>query len=116
MAKESNGSTEPVITVVSNDDQKFQLPKSAAINSGFIVHALNLNEDEDEGKDTYVPVDVTRVSGNALEKVVEFLKHYAKEPMPAIGKPLQGNSFNEVSNSSSRLGKKDAHTAFISPT
>ena len=67
-----------------------------------VASSLNLtNEDEDaEDDDTHtelVPLELARVEGSVLAKVVEYLKHYAEEPMKEIPQPLGGSTFNEVS-------------------
>lgn len=53
---------------------------------------------EDFEEDDVVPeIDVPRVKGDCLAKVVDFMKHYKEEPMKEIPTPLGGSSFNEVS-------------------
>ena len=87
---------ELMITLISRDEREVRIPKKAAILSGFIHDTLNIDDEEDE-PESYEPVHVLRVNGDCLEKVVEFLIHYAEDPFPEIRKPLVGNSLNEVS-------------------
>ena len=91
-----------MITLRSNDGKEFKISNEAARISGFCVDTLNLDEEQDdedagEGQTNRI-VDVLRVSGECLERVVEFMLHYSKSPMPEISLPMCGNSFEEVSN------------------
>jgi hypothetical protein len=56
------------------------------------------DHDDDEPMST-TEIDVPRVKGDCLEKVVDFLKHYEEEPMKEIPTPLGGSTFNEVRTS-----------------
>lgn len=78
----------------------YELPYKAAKLSEFLHDAAgdSVEDDEDNENGDIVNVDVSRVRGECLGKVVEFLKHYAEEPMKEIPTPLGGSSFNEVSN------------------
>ena len=91
---------ERTVKLVSRDDVEFVLPVEAAKESRFVANSLNL-DDEGEGEDTNggsdLRVDVIRVSGACLEKVVDFLKHYKEEPMSEISMPLPGPTFEDVS-------------------
>jgi Skp1 family, tetramerisation domain len=84
-----------MITLISRDEKNFQLPKAAAVLSGFIKDTLDI-DDEDEEPDSYQPVHVLRVDGDCLQKVVDFLIHYQDDPLPEIRQPLAGNSLHEV--------------------
>ena len=91
--------SERTVKLVSRDDVEFVLPLEAARESKFVADSLNLddagNDDDDEQQD--LKVDVIRVSGACLEKVVDFLKHYKEEAMSEITMPLPGPSFEDVS-------------------
>jgi S-phase kinase-associated protein 1 len=52
--------------------------------------------DDDEESEMPLEVDVLRVKGDCLEKVVDFMKHFNEEKMKEIPTPLGGSSFNEV--------------------
>jgi hypothetical protein len=79
----------------------FTLPVAAAALSEYVLNACGRGRDEDDEEEPepeeYKPVDVLRVSGQALEKVVFFLTHHHREPMKEIPTPLGANTFNEVS-------------------
>lgn len=97
-------SDSPTVKLVSRDDQDFYLPSSAAKLSRFVCNSLGLDEDgqnpgEDEGEEG-LKVDVIRVSGACLGKVVEFMKHHNEEPMQEITMPLQGPTFEDVRHTS----------------
>lgn len=86
---------ETMIALVSRNGQKFQVPKAAAVLSGFIKDTLDI-DDEDEEPENYQSVHVLRVNGDCLQKVVDFLVHYHQDPIPEISQPLVGNSLHEV--------------------
>jgi hypothetical protein len=79
------------VKIVARDGKEFFVSKEAAEKSGLIRDALDL-EDDEPGK----VVDIPKVDGEAMAKVVEFLKHSVTEPMNDIPKPLQGNSLEEI--------------------
>lgn len=79
------------VKIVSRDGREFFISKEAAEKSELIREAVDLEHDE-PGK----VVDVPKVDGDVLAKVVEFLEHSVKEPMNEIAKPLQGNSVEEI--------------------
>lgn len=91
-----------MLTLVSADEQRFELPVAAAALSEYILNACGRGkEEEEDGEDEpepeeYRAVDVLRVSGPALSKVVDFMAHHYKEKMDDIPTPLGGNSFEEV--------------------
>ena len=67
-----------------------------------VASSLNLINDDDDAEDDdapteLVPLELARVEGSVLAKVVEYLTHYAEEPMKEIPQPLGGTTFNEVS-------------------
>ena len=97
----------PMIKVVSmsgedgEEAMSYELPYKAAELSEFLKDAagdaIEDDDDDDDGNNKeMITVEVSRVRGKCLGKVVEFLKHYAEEPMKEIPTPLGGSSFNEV--------------------
>jgi len=99
----TRSSSSAVVVLKSPDGQSFELPLDAAIMSDFINDALGVDpddheNDDDENHDDAVPkeIDVLRVNGECLGKVVEFLIHHKQEPMKEIETPLKGNTFDEV--------------------
>ena len=104
----SSGEIRKTITLRSNDGKEFKISKEEARVSSFIVDTLNLDDDDQDGEEddgataggqqrgeTRV-VDVLRVSGECLEHVVEFMVYHAKNEMPEITLPMNGDTFNEV--------------------
>mmetsp|Transcript_3984 Transcript_3984/g.7954 ORF Transcript_3984/g.7954 Transcript_3984/m.7954 type:complete len:179 (-) Transcript_3984:106-642(-) len=88
------------IKLVSRDDVEFHLPLKAAKLSRFVCNSLSLDEDgqlpaEDEENKEDLKVDVIRVSGGCLEKVVDFMTHHADEAMQEITMPLPGPTFED---------------------
>lgn len=105
MANDENNGAEPerMVKLVSLDDCSFELPVKAAILSNLVKDMGdsgdndNSNNDDDDGDGAIEfrePIDLVRVRGEVLEKVVDFLKHYHQEPMLEIQVPLQGNSLS----------------------
>lgn len=97
------------VKLVSRDDQEFTLPLAAAKLSVFVRNSLGVDEDHnnnpaaedaddaDDGEvEEGLKVDVIRVSGGCLGKVVEFMKHHNEEAMAEITMPLQGPTFEDV--------------------
>ena len=85
------------VKLVSRDDVEFVLPLEAAKESRFVANSLSLDDDSPEENESDLRVDVIRVSGGCLEKVVDFLTHYKEEPMAEITMPLPGPTFEDVS-------------------
>lgn len=77
----------------------FELPYEAAMISDLVRDALAADEDDDDDDDeepSAREVEVLRVKGPCLAKVVDFMKHFHVEKMKEIPTPLGGASFNEV--------------------
>ena len=84
-APETTGEDPRMVTLVSRDDQKFELPLNAARLSEMVNNALNLDAGEDDNEDEDLrPVEILRVTAECLEKVVDFLKHYNEDKMTDI--------------------------------
>merc|ERR1712224_656670 len=84
-----------MVTLISRDDHKYRLPMRAAILSILVKDALSQDDDNDEEKDddtTEDTVDVLRVNGSTLEKIVEFMNHHVEDPMKEIPMSLDGGS------------------------
>lgn len=89
-----------LVTLESIDDQKFTLPVEAAIMSPLVRDAINYDDDDDDTDErptSYPAVPLLKLNGKTTQKVVEFLTHALDEPVKEIATPLEGNSFNEVS-------------------
>ena len=93
-------SDDRIVKLVSRDDMEYELPLRAARLSRFVGNSLNLDDDNDAPDDAEetLKVDVIRVSGGCLEKVVAFLKHHDEQPMNEITMPLPGPTFEDVSH------------------
>ena len=88
-----------IIKLRSSDGKVFELSESAAKISELLSDSPR--EDDDE----VTEIDVVRVEGATLEKVVEFMKHYDQETMKEIPTPLGGTSFNDVSLDKNSLAR-----------
>jgi hypothetical protein len=96
-----NCSTKNLI-LISSGGAEFELPVAAAALSELVLNACGRESAEDDGEnesdsEEFPPVDVPRVSSDALAKIVDFLKHYKEETMKDIPTPLGGSTFVEVS-------------------
>jgi hypothetical protein len=76
------------------NQREFEITYGAAKLSELIRDSVGDDFEDDE---VMPEIDVPRVKGDCLEKVVDFMKHYKEDPMKEIPTPLGGSSFNEVS-------------------
>jgi hypothetical protein len=83
----------------NGDSLIFEVSMAAASISEMIRDAV---QDDDDAE--FHEVDVPRVKGDCLGKVVDFMKHYHEEKMKEIPTPLGGSTFEEVGCFSSRTG------------
>ena len=90
-----------IIKLRSSDGKVFELSESAAKISELLSDSPR--EDDEE----ITEIDVVRVEGATLEKVVEFMKHFDQETMKEIPTPLGGTSFNQVSEKKGEKVKLD---------
>ena len=110
---EAGISTAAIVVLQSNDGASFELSKRAACASDFVRDSLGEEDDDDDddddndnGDDNHrrtTVVDVLRVSGDCLAKVVEFLQHHDEEAMPEIHPPLVGKYFLEYCSCSTTI-------------
>jgi hypothetical protein len=80
-----------IIRLKSNDGKVFEITELEGSISELIRDATEGNEDE------VTEIEISRVNSECLEKVVNFMKHYAVEKMKEVPTPLGGSTFNEVS-------------------
>ena len=84
----------------SGDPQVFEISMAAARISEFIRDAYgdagDREDDDDDDDSNPVEIEVPRVRGPCLKKVVDFMKHHHEEAMKEIPTPLGGSNFNEV--------------------
>jgi hypothetical protein len=87
----------------SGESQVFEISLAAAGLSVLVVDAAgDVEEDDDDDDDNGrnrppLEINISRVKGPCLAKVVDFMKHHHTDKMKAIPTPLGGSSFNEVS-------------------
>ena len=90
----------------TGESQVFEISLAAAGLSVLVVDAAGDVEDEDEDDDDNdnarndkppLEINISRVKGPCLAKVVDFMNHHHTDKMKAIPTPLGGSSFNEVS-------------------
>jgi S-phase kinase-associated protein 1 len=92
------------VTLVSLDDQAFDLSVGACKLSNLVRNSIGLDEDcttEDDLPEGELKVEIMRVSGQCLEKIVAFLEHHHVEEMGEIAMPLAGPTFEDVSSAGS---------------
>jgi Skp1 family, tetramerisation domain len=65
------------VTLVSSDERKTEISIEASKLSTLLVDALNLDETIPDGPKE---VPILNVDGETLEKIVNFLEYYAKNP------------------------------------
>lgn len=84
----------------SGNPQVFEISMAAARISEFIRDAYgdagDREDDDDDDDSNPVEIEVPRVRGPCLKKVVDFMKHHHEEAMKEIPTPLGGSNFNEV--------------------
>mmetsp|Transcript_3853 Transcript_3853/g.10111 ORF Transcript_3853/g.10111 Transcript_3853/m.10111 type:complete len:195 (+) Transcript_3853:103-687(+) len=92
---------------MADDDgntEVFDISMAAAKISDLIRDAAGVEDREDDDDDddddaddeNPLEIEVSRVKGPCLAKVVDFMKHHHEEKMKEIPTPLGGSSFNEV--------------------
>jgi len=101
--------------IATDDDTMIKLKSAVDENGEFKVFEISLaaarmsdlvsdaagdyeadDDDEDDDDKKPLEIEITRVKGPCLAKVVDFMKHYKGEKMKTIPTPLGGSSFNEV--------------------
>uniref|UniRef100_A0A7S3V2E4 S-phase kinase-associated protein 1 n=1 Tax=Aplanochytrium stocchinoi TaxID=215587 RepID=A0A7S3V2E4_9STRA len=78
------------LNLVSQEREKFPVPKDVAEMSTLVKEMTE--DDDDEDRDIPLP----NVTSRVLKKVIEFCTHHRKEPMPEIEKPLKSSNMAEV--------------------
>ena len=92
-----------MISIESSDGALFQVNLAEASISQLVCDAFYMNEEEEEdnrnddlSKCHTTPVQLINVQSECLQKIVTFMKHYAKEPMNDIPIPLKEGSFSDI--------------------
>lgn len=86
-------SDEQTITLISNDERRFEVPVTVARMSAVIASQIS-DDDDDTQSDNEFPCP--KVSGDILQKVVDYCTHYQQEPMERIETPLQGETIEAI--------------------
>jgi hypothetical protein len=96
-------SDDAIVTLTSSDQNKVQIAVKAAKYSQLIVTTLLHHDDEDDNDDDiqngccgHLEMDIPRVDGSTLQKVVEFLIYFEKNPFPKMPERLPGDTFATV--------------------
>jgi Skp1 family, tetramerisation domain len=97
-------SDDDIITLTSSDQKKVEITVKAAKVSELIATTLFSADENDDDDDVMMEqndsaaleMDVPRVNGATLEKVVEFLIYFEKHPFPKMPEKLSGQTFNLV--------------------
>ena len=76
------------ITLVSSDNQRYTLPRKAAMRSKLVQASLS-------GGDADTELPLPNVKGATLEVLVKYLVHFADEDPAPIAKPLKSNKLQE---------------------
>jgi Skp1 family, tetramerisation domain len=83
-----------VVILASSDQKQVELPVKAAKHSVLITNWLEIKGEDDEEQD--LVLDLPNVESTSLEKIVEFLKHFEKNPFPPIPERFPEKTFEEV--------------------
>jgi len=86
------------IMLISQDNIQYEV-SSNILELSELIKTMISNYDEDEDDDNTVPeMPLPNVRSCVLAKVIEYCRHYFKEPMSEIEKPLISSTLNEVVN------------------
>ena len=77
------------ISLVSVDNQKFEVSEEACKKSNYIQKLI------DEGKTT---INFEEIKGDVLEKVAEYLNYYADKDFPVLPEVLKSNDIKSELN------------------
>jgi S-phase kinase-associated protein 1 len=80
----------------SETAREFEISAEAAKLSDLVRDSLGDGDGDGDGDEPQVIDLLNRVSTDTLEKVIDFMVHYAQEGMAEIPTPLGGSSFNEI--------------------
>lgn len=78
------------VVLVSQDGERFRVPRNAAFLSE-LVRTMIGDEEEEENE-----VPLLNVKADVLRKVVEYCRYHADHPAEDIQKPLKSNDMREV--------------------
>mmetsp|Transcript_22235 Transcript_22235/g.45007 ORF Transcript_22235/g.45007 Transcript_22235/m.45007 type:complete len:172 (-) Transcript_22235:314-829(-) len=92
MSSETDSRT---VKLISREGDAYELPAEAAKLSKLVKDAIDCENDDDD-EEGVGEVVIAKVKSDCLRKVVEFLKHYAEDPMTEIESPLKGETILEI--------------------
>jgi len=78
-----------VLKLVSQEQEKFTVPKKVALMSELVKTMAEGDKEEKE-------IPLPNVKGAVLSKVVAWMKYHVDNPMKEIEKPLKSANMNEV--------------------
>lgn len=78
--------------LVSQEGEKFEVPKAVAVLSGLVKEMVDDDDDDDDAAEIPLP----NVKAPILRLVVEFSTHHFNNPMPEIEKPLKSPNMADV--------------------
>jgi S-phase kinase-associated protein 1 len=84
-----DGSENESLTLVSQEKEKFTVPKKVALQSELVKTMAEGDKDETE-------IPLPNVKGAVLSKVVTYLKYHVADQAKEIEKPLKSANMNEV--------------------
>lgn len=95
---ENNQNNDEKITLVSQEGDKFNIPKKVALMSELVKTMITTTEDEDENEeDNNQEIPLINMKSVVLAKVIEFCKYHTENgPMKDIEKPLKSPNMEEV--------------------
>jgi len=80
------------VHLVSQEGESFDVGLATAKMSELVKTMIDEDNDDEEAQEIPLP----NVKSQILALVIEFVKHYATEPMTDIEKPLKSANMNEV--------------------
>jgi len=84
-----DGSENEMLKLVSQEQEKFTVPKKVALMSELVKTMAEGDKDEKE-------IPLPNVKGAVLNKVVTYMKYHTDNPAKEIEKPLKSANMNEV--------------------
>ena len=93
------------VTLISSDNEKFEISSKAAKRSTVVNNVL-----ESYPEDSEIPIP--NVKSNILKKIIEYLNHYENEEPLTIIKPLKNNFKDCVSEWDYNFVNQDQNTIF----
>jgi len=84
-----DGDSNETLKLVSQEDEKFTVPKKVAMMSELVKTMAEGDKEENE-------IPLPNVKSSVLKKVVEYMKYHADNPAKEIEKPLKSANMAEV--------------------